>query len=566
MRKRKTKYLSSGLPNVNIARSVFPLSYSHKTSFNMGDLVPMYIQEVVPGDSFKVKTSVVIRTSVPFIKPIMDNLFLDMFYFYVPSRIVWNRFTSMFGEDNPSEWTSPEEIIIPTLNSGKLNIGDLCEHLEMQPGDYNDQDGLSGEFNVLPVWSYWKVCNDFFRDENLQQPYYWDQDMASGSHLTFNSGTGLNAIYGKCAKINKLHDYFTSCLPAPQKGDSVSLPINGYVPVGALSAIHSTFNDVYLLNSGDTSGHLLGTKTDGSVGLLTSSDLNTLVNSSIVDAKFNPINLWANLNGNSIKEDGISAGGVGNINDLRFCYKLQRYKEKDARYGTRYNEYLFGHYGVMAPDNRLQRPEYLGGKRIPLHLTQVAQTSKTEQSSTQVDDILGSLGAYSLTGGDAGFNKGFVEHGYIIGLCAVRQIHTYQQGNDAMWRRKSKFDFYEPTFANLGEQPVMTSELYGVGKSGVDDVFGFNEAWSSYRYRGNRITGSLRSSANQGLDVWHLGDNYSSKPILGSEFIQETNIYLNRCLSADSTVIDNFIADFYHEVKAIRPMPVHSIPGLSDHH
>lgn len=565
MRKRKTKYLSSGLPNVNVSRSVFPLSYSHKTSFNMGYLVPMYIQEVIPGDSFKVKTSVVIRTSVPFIKPIMDNLFLDMFYFYVPSRIVWNKFTSIFGEDNPSEWTSPEDIIIPTLNSGNLNVGDLCEHLEMQPGNYNDQNGLSAEFNVLPVWSYWKIWNDFFRDENLQQPYYWNPDMASGAHLTFNSGTGLNAIYGKCAKINKLHDYFTSCLPAPQKGDAVSLPINGYVPVTALNTIHSVDTSVGLKNSGTIDGKMLGGK-GSSIGFLGSTDITTLISGSTIASNLNPTNLWADLKGSSINVDGSAAGGVGNINDLRFAYQLQRYKEKDARYGTRYNEYLFGHYGVMAPDNRLQRPEYLGGKRIPLNLTQVAQTSKTEQSSTQVDDILGSLGAYSLTGGDATFNKGFVEHGYILGLCAVRQIHTYQQGNDAMWRRKSKFDFYEPTFANLGEQPVMTSELFGVGTSGVDDVFGYNEAWASYRYRGNRITGSLRSSANQGLDVWHLGDNYSSKPILGSEFIQETNTYLNRCLAADSTVIDNFIADFYHEVKAIRPMPVHSVPGLSDHH
>lgn len=566
MRKRKSKYLSSGLPNVNVSRSLFPLSYSHKTSFNMGDLIPMYIQEVIPGDSFKVKTSMVLRTSVPFIKPIMDNLFMDMFYFYVPNRIVWNKFTSIFGEDNPSDWTDPQNIIIPTLNKGIVNVGDLADHLEIQPGTYDDTTGLTGDFTVLPFWAYWKIYNDFFRDENLQQPYYWDQDMASGTNLSFNSGTALNAIYGKCAKINKLHDYFTSCLPAPQKGDAVSLPINGFIPVGVLPTYHSAFSDSYLLNNQGASGDILGIKNGSSIGFLNSSDIATLVTSSTVSKKLNPINLWANTQGNAINEDGTSSGGIGNINDLRFAYQLQRYKEKDARYGTRYNEYLFGHYGVMAPDNRLQRPEYLGGKRIPLNLTQVAQTSKTEQSSTQVDDILGSLGAYSLTGGSASFNKGFVEHGYIIGLCAVRQIHTYQQGVNAMWRRNSKFDFYDPTFANLGEQPVMTSELYGVGAAGVDDVFGYNEAWANYRYRDNRITGALRSSANQGLDIWHLGDNYSSKPVLGSEFIQETNTYLNRCLSADSTVIDNFIVDFYHEVRAIRPMPVHSIPGLSDHH
>lgn len=528
-------------PTIYKSRSKFPLNHSHKTMFNEGDLIPILVQEVYPGDTFSVDTNYVIRTTVPFIRPIMDNLFIDIRYFFVPNRLVYDKWTQVMGENKTSAWAPDSYAEVPQV-SGKITVGSLADYL----GVKNANSVNNVTVSRLPFRALALIYDEWYRDENLQQPMLINKSDSDSTSLNGNPWAPNN-IYGMPPKVNKLHDYFTSCLPAPQKGNAVSFPLNGVAPV-VTTNLTSQFatgigTPLYWMDPESN------TRVNGSGFVGLSSGDTQLGNDPAPAGGTNlaPLNLV-------IKGEDLGAS----INDLRMAGALQRLLEKDARGGTRYTEYIQEHFGVINPDARLQRSEYLGGTRQPLALQQVQQTS---QSSTE--SPLAQVGASSLTNGRSGFTKGFTEHGFILGFACVKQFHTYQQGLERFWTRKSRYDFYDPVFANIGEQPVYESEIYCTGTN-TNAVFGYNEAWADLRYRPSRVSGMLTSQAGQGFDIWHLGDNYSSAPVLGSEWIKESN-NIDRCLSVPSTTAPNFVADFYFNMNAIRELPTYSIPGLFDH-
>lgn len=540
MKRKNNQFVFGQKPMAFKSRSKFDLSHQVKTMFNQGDLVPFLVQEVYPGDSFKIESTNICRTSSPFIRPIMDNLFLDMYYFFVPNRLVYENWQNVMGENSEDYWSVDLNSYGVPVVGGTVGVGTIADYMGLPLGE------ITNPVNVLPFRAYAKIFNDWFRDENLQAPVLLNIDDTVDS--INNNEWSVNNIFGKCAKINKLHDYFTSCLPEPQKGDPVTISLGTIAPVKT-DVITARYNSGgQPISFGSTGGFIgtLGVKTSGSNSIM--SGLQTSfagTNDSLV-----PQNLYADLS---------SVESI-NVNDLRFAFQLQKMLEKDARGGTRYVEYLQEHFGVISPDARLQRSEFLGGRRMPLNIHQVAQTSG---SSGDGENSLAQVGAYSLSQGQCGMNKAFVEHGFIIGVMAVRQFHTYQQGVERFWRRKARTDYYDPVFANIGEQPVYKTELFGLVEP--EAIFGYNEAWADLRYRPSKITGALRSTADEGFDVWHLGDNYSNAPTLGDEWIKETNLYLDRTLSVPSSTVPNFVIDIYNKMSAIRVLPTYSIPGLIDH-
>lgn len=568
----KRNFVDNVQPILKMGRSKFDLSYSYKTSMNTGDLCPVFIQEVYPGDTFKHKSTFVFRTLSPFIRPVMDNLFLDMYYFFVPNRLVYDRWNELMGENVSGYWKSSTEVEVPGvfLPLANANGGPAIEPdtiaayfgLNIGEGRQAGSGGNSATISDIPFRAFALIYNEWFRNENFEAPVYIETGDYSGVAPTLNNNAfGVDNFHGKVPKVNKLADYFTSCLPQPQKGDAVDIPIgnapvissqlqdntevlnddaNASMPLsfagggGPWSSIQSA-NVLFGANSG-----LLSTMTDSNGGVLSAGDY------------LAPNNLVA-----------LNSLSVGNINDLRFAFQLQKLLEKDARGGTRYVEYLSTHFGVISPDARLQRPEFLGGKRVPLEMKEVAQTSQSTETSP-----LAQLSAFSTTINQSGFSKGFVEHGFIIGVACVRQRHTYQQGIERFWMRRQRYDFYDPVFANIGEQPVYKSEIYAADlvEGNEDTIFGYNEAWADLRYRPSRITGILNSVNQSGFDIWHFGDYYANAPTLNNQFMKETSAFVDRTLSVSSDTAPNFICDFYFKNIAARVMPLYSIPGLVDHH
>jgi len=560
----------SNLPSIHVPRSRFDLSHSYKTMFNQADLIPFLVQEIYPGDSFNVSSSIVIRTSVPFVRPIMDNLFLDTYYFFVPNRLVYKRWNEVMGENVNSAWAPSSTPSVPKIkitSANPVQSGSIADYFGLPVG--SPGGGLL-YVNSLPIRGYGLVVNEWFRNENISDPVLvptGDNPVVSlvEQFPTFNNNDfSASNIYGKPFKVNKYKDYFTACLKAPQKGDAVSIAF-GQGNVAPIKTLATNW-DASKLNIG-TSTMLKWFDSNGSIvtgfdpeqrmiGIGDAAGSNgtwSIDTSNIstfnIDEAIYPANLGADLNGLEI----------ANVNDLRYAFALQRMLEKDARGGTRYVELLYNHFGVISPDSRLQRPEFLGGRRIPLNVSQIAQTSGTSSTNYQ-----GQVSALSLTNGISGFKKGFVEHGFVIGLCCVRQKHTYQQMLEKFWSRTSRYDYYDPSFAFIGEQPVYYKEIMGTTSS-PDDVFGYNEAYADLRFKPGKITGALKSVLNNGLDIWHLGDSFTNTPQLNDTFIHEGSENLDRCLAAPSSTIPNFVMDVYHKISAVRVLPTYGIPGLVDH-
>uniref|UniRef100_A0AAU8B5J8 Major capsid protein n=1 Tax=Dulem virus 184 TaxID=3145661 RepID=A0AAU8B5J8_9VIRU len=560
-------------PQVNIQRSAFDRSSGHKTTFNAGKLVPIYVDEVLPGDTFEMKTSAIIRGSTP-IFPVMDNANLDIYFFFVPNRLVWDHWKEFNGENTTSKWEQTVEYSIPQmappLSNGSVvgwEKGTLADYMGIPTlvGPGASQTNPEYSVNHLPFRAYCLIWNEWFRDQNLQDPVLIDtgDSQTNGSHLVPENNPNKTAIYqaalagANLLPVNKYFDYFTGALPEPQKGPDVLLPLGQMAPVVTTTTDNAQVtatspNMRFVSNTTlNTQSNVVITPTgSGNKGVLNATTANT----ELINGKLVPTNLSADL------QNATSA----TINELRLAFQLQRLYERDARGGTRYIEILKAHFGVTSPDARLQRPEYLGGERIPINIDQVIQTSGTAEGTTPQ----GNTGAYSLTGNQGSYFKhSFVEHGYVLGLACVRTEHTYQQGLEKIWNRKNRFDFYWPALANIGEQAILNKEIYLQPiKSMNEEAFGYQEAWAEYRYKPSRVSSAFRSNVTRSLDAWHYADYYEDLPILSAEWIQETYKNVDRTLAVQSTLEDQYIADFWFKCKCTRPMPIYSIPGLIDHH
>lgn len=555
---RNTESHFSLAPHVDISRSRFDRSASLKTSFNAGDVVPFFLDEVLPGDTFSVDTSKVVRMQT-LLTPMMDNVYLDTYYFFVPNRLVWDHWKEFCGENTESAWIPQTEYTMPQITSPAntgWNVGTLADYFGIPTG----VAGLS--VSALPFRAYALIMNEWFRDQNLQDPLVVPTDDSTVAGV--NTGTTVTDVAkgGKPFVAAKYHDYFTSALPSPQKGPDVLIPAatSGEYPVVAKAETHDGGGYAIFGNarvSGNAYAAVPASLYTGGTGNVqvqaTDSPLAFNSSSGATTYAFDPLNLWAQ-----------SSGGLGaTINQLRLAFQIQKFYEQQARGGSRYTEVVRSFFGVTSPDARLQRPEYLGGNRVPINVNQIVQQSGTESSGTPQGTVVGQS---LTTDKHSDFTKSFTEHGLIIGVMVARYDHTYQQGLNRLWSRKDKFDFYWPVFANIGEQAIKNKEIFAQGNDKDNEVFGYQEAWAEYRYKSNMVTGEMRSAYAQSLDVWHLADDYKQLPTLSDAWIKEDKSNIDRVLAVTSSVSNQFFADIYVKNYCTRPMPMYSVPGLIDHH
>lgn len=540
---------------IDMPRSTFDRSSDVKTSFNVGEVIPFFVDEILPGDTFKVHTSKVVRMQT-LLTPMMDNVYLDTYFFFVPNRLTWNHWKQFNGENTESAWIPQTEYEVPQITSPAdtgFDIGTLADYMGVPTGVPN----LS--VNALPFRAYALIMNEWFRDQNLQDPLLIPVDDATVEGV--NTGTYVTDVAkgGKPFVAAKYHDYFTSALPSPQKGPDVTISLAdvGNLPVVPLadkvdsSLISNPYTATFYRSSGDGS-NLSPVWFNGSgaqvAGTATARSSGNTGSGPVID------NLWAINNTDPT---------VMTINQLRLAFQIQKLYERDARGGTRYIELLKSHFGVTSPDARLQRPEYLGGNRVPINVNQIVQQSATGTGDTPQGTVVG-MSLTTDTNND--FVKSFTEHGFIIGVCVARYDHTYQQGLERFWSRKDRFDYYWPVFANIGEMAIYNKEIFATGTDVDDEVFGYQEAWADYRYKPNRVSGEMRSQYAQSLDVWHLADDYEQVPALSDSWIREDKSNVDRVLAVTSAVSNQLFMDCYVSCFATRPMPMYSIPGLIDHY
>jgi hypothetical protein len=530
-------------------RSKFDRSHQLLTTINEGDLVPIYCDEVLPGDTAKIHLNGLIRMSTP-IYPIMDNCYMDTYFFFVPCRLLWEHWENMFGENDTNYWAEKTEYSTPTaeIKGGGIKNGTIGDYFGMPTN-------VPLKVNALPARAYAMIYNEWFRDENLEAPImlgYKKTDKAGNSEdPEVDGGNYANkpettasisegAMYAtKPAKAGKFHDYFTSCLPSPMKSDPVEISLSGnaavrgYKDLGYKHTIER--NVIPVIN---------GTLRDG-------GEVSVTPNYAVLKSTEGGMGfLGADLS-------GVSAIS---IQDLRMAIALQHIFESDARNGTRYREFLSGTWGVTSPDSRLQIPEYIGGQRIAINVNQVVQTSQTDPTTGQA---LGNTAAYSLTTCSKQMvDYAATEYGYIIGLAVVRVEHSYQQGLATKWTRGGRFTYYDPRLAALGEQPVYNREIYAQGTVEDDEIFGYQECWADYRYKPSYVTGEMRSNYQTSLDAWHYADDYDKLPRLSAEWIQEGTQNIDRTIAVTSAKSHQFLCDFYFNEDWYREMPIYSIPGI----
>lgn len=552
----------NNVATINAPRSKFHMPQDVKTSASVGSLYPVYVQEIYPGDTFKCETSFVARLSSSYLRPVMDNLFVDFYYFFVPARLCYDKWAQIFGENAQSKWAQEEPVSAPvTQGFGQfatqyVHSKSVADYMGLPVG--NIHHGT----NIIPFRAFAKIYDDWFRDENNIDPMHINTGEFGTGEMFSDLPWAPNNYTGMLPKVAKFHDVFTSALPSTQKSLS---------PVGL-----DTFAPLIARQNSNGGAPIM---TDLGTGLAIGSTASSSSNAWSIQALGSSTQSWRQMYGIGttpstsgtvpINQTNLGADlSVLTVPDLRYAFQLQRILERSARQGSRYTEYILSAFGTQSPDARLQRSEYLGGKRMPLSTQQVAQTTRGENEN----DELGSLGAFSLTNGQCGYSKGFTEHGFVIGVMCIRQKHTYQQGIEKFWQRSHRFSYYDPALAHISEQPVYATELFADANVDTenlaltDKIFGYQEAWYDLRFRNDLVTGDMRSSSPTSLDIWHYGDKYENRPTLNRQFIEETPKFVDRTIAVPSSSLDQFIFDIYHDQYAIRRLPAYSTPGLIDHY